>query len=90
MTRANLSQFRAELAPGQLVRAAGLEGATLRQDLGDNATLYGKELENRAIVTSGIRAPTAAAGLLAQLNRFSPREGQQVGPKSNSPSARKN
>ena len=51
-----------------------LEGATLRQDLDDNATLYGKKLENRDIVTSGRRAPKSAAALLALLNRHSPRE----------------
>src|SRR4029079_6092480 len=41
-----------------------LEGATLREDLDDNTTLYGKRLENRAIVTEGVRAPKAAARLL--------------------------
>ena len=51
-----------------------LAGATLRQDLDDNAVLYGKRLENRAIVTSGVRAPQAAAKLLALLNRYSIKE----------------
>ena len=51
-----------------------LQGATLRQDLDDNATLYGKKLENRDIVTSGVRAPDAAAKLLALLNRYSTKE----------------
>ena len=36
-----------------LFAGLALEGATLRQDLDDNATLYGKKLENRDIVTSG-------------------------------------
>src|SRR4029077_14608009 len=40
-----------------------LEGATLRQDLDDNAVLYGKKLENRQIVTTGVRPPRAAAKL---------------------------
>ena len=31
-----------------LFAGLALEGATLRQDLDDNATLYGKKLENRA------------------------------------------
>jgi Las17-binding protein actin regulator len=31
-----------------------LQGATLRQDLDDNAVLYGKKLENREIVTKGV------------------------------------
>lgn len=51
-----------------------LQGATLRQDLDDNATLYGKKLENRQIVTKGVRAPQAAAKLIALLNKYSPRE----------------
>jgi len=57
-----------------LFAGLALEGATLRQDLDDNATLYGKKLENRNIVTKGIRAPKAAAKLIALLNRYSFRE----------------
>ena len=51
-----------------------MEGATLRQDLDDNVTLYGKKLENRAIVTGGVRPPNAAARLLALLDRYSAKE----------------
>jgi len=51
-----------------------LEGATLRQDLDDNATLYGKELENREIVTGGRRVPKSAARLIGLFNRYSARE----------------
>jgi lipid-binding SYLF domain-containing protein len=54
-----------------LFAGVALEGATLREDLDDNAALYGKKLENRAIVTKGVRAPKAAAKLLALLNRYS-------------------
>ena len=43
-----------------LFAGIALEGATLRQDLDDNATLYGKKMENRDIVTTGVRAPRAA------------------------------
>jgi lipid-binding SYLF domain-containing protein len=57
-----------------LFAGIALEGATLRQDLDDNATLYGKPLDNRQIVTTGVRAPVAAAKLLALLNRYSARE----------------
>jgi SH3 domain-containing YSC84-like protein 1 len=57
-----------------LFAGVALEGATLRQDLDDNATLYGKPLENRDIVTKGVHAPTAAAKLLALLNRYSAKE----------------
>jgi SH3 domain-containing YSC84-like protein 1 len=57
-----------------LFAGVALEGATLRQDLDDNATLYGKPLENRDIVMTGVRAPKAAAKLLALLNRYSAKE----------------
>ena len=61
-----------------LFAGLALEGATLRQDLDDNAKLYGKKLENREIVTSGTRAPKAAAKLLALLGKYSPRENKTV------------
>jgi lipid-binding SYLF domain-containing protein len=54
-----------------LFAGLALEGATLRQDLDDNATLYGNKLENREIVTTGVHAPDAAAKLLLLLNRYS-------------------
>ena len=57
-----------------LFAGIALEGATLRQDLDDNATLYGKKLENRQIVTTGVRAPKSAAKLIALLNKHSARE----------------
>ena len=50
-----------------------LQGSTLRQDLDDNQALYGKKLENKVIVTTGVRAPRAARKLLAELNEYSPR-----------------
>lgn len=57
-----------------LFAGLALAGATLRQDLDDNATLYGKKLENIDIVTKGVAAPPAAAKLIALLNRLSTRE----------------
>lgn len=57
-----------------LFAGIALEGATLRQDLDDNATLYGKKLENSDIVTKGVRPPKAAAKLLALLNQYSAKE----------------
>ena len=57
-----------------LFAGIALEGATLRQSLDDNATLYGKRLKNREIVTTPVRTPKAAAKLIAQLNRYSARE----------------
>ncbi len=57
-----------------LFAGLALEGATLRQDLDDNAALYGKKLENRDIVTSGRSAPRSAARLMTLLNRYSRHE----------------
>jgi SH3 domain-containing YSC84-like protein 1 len=72
------AQMRAEILSWSrsqgLFAGLALEGATLRQDLDDNATLYGKELENRHIVTTRVRTPKAAAKLIALLNKYSARE----------------
>src|SRR5579871_2979540 len=57
-----------------LFAGLALEGATLRQDLDDNAALYGSKLENRDIVTSGRPAPAAAGPLMVLLNKYSARE----------------
>jgi lipid-binding SYLF domain-containing protein len=58
-----------------LFAGIALEGATLRQDLDDNAQLYGgRKLGNREIVTQHVRAPKSAARLLALLNKYSRRE----------------
>src|SRR5205085_4175393 len=43
-----------------LFAGLALEGATLREDLNDNADLYGKKIENREIVTKKHRVPPAA------------------------------
>ena len=51
-----------------------LQGATLRQDLDDNAALYGRKLTNREIVETRVSPPQSAAELLSLLNRYSPRE----------------
>lgn len=71
-------QMRAEILSWSrsqgLFAGLALEGATLRQDLDDNATLYGKKLENRQIVTTPVRTPKAAANLIALLNKHSARE----------------
>ena len=57
-----------------LFAGLALEGATLRQDLDDNATLYGSKLENRDIVTNGRPAPKSAGPLMTLLNKYSGRE----------------
>src|SRR5579871_2084472 len=62
-----------------LFAGVALEGATLREDLDDNATLYGKKLENREIVMTRVRAPRSATRLLGLLNKYSPRESNSTG-----------
>jgi lipid-binding SYLF domain-containing protein len=57
-----------------LFAGVALTGATLRQDLDDNASLYGKKLENRQIVTTPVRTPKAAAKLIGLLNKYSAHE----------------
>jgi lipid-binding SYLF domain-containing protein len=51
-----------------------LQGATLRQDLEENAALYGRKLTNREIVESQVAPPPAASRLLSLLKRYSQRE----------------
>jgi len=57
-----------------LFAGLALEGATLRQDLDDNASIYGKRLENREIVSNKRRVPAMAAKLIDLLNKYSARE----------------
>ncbi|MFN0102149.1 MAG: lipid-binding SYLF domain-containing protein [Bryobacteraceae bacterium] len=57
-----------------LFAGLALQGATLRQDLDDNAALYGKKLENKQIVTTSVRTPKAAVKLISLLNKYSARE----------------
>ena len=57
-----------------LFAGLALEGATLRQDLDDNAQLYGKRLENRADRDHGGADSQAAAKLITLLNKYSARE----------------
>jgi lipid-binding SYLF domain-containing protein len=59
-----------------LFAGLALEGATLRQDLDDNSSLYGKRLTNREIVTTSVRVPRVAEKLMALLNKYSRRERQ--------------
>jgi lipid-binding SYLF domain-containing protein len=51
-----------------------LAGATLRQDLDVNKELYGRELTNREIISTHPIPPPAAEALIAELNKYSPRE----------------
>lgn len=74
-----------------------LEGATLRQDLDENAKLYGKPLTNEEILTGTVKRPPTAGPFLAQLQHFSgkgippavvPAKGQQpMAPRNSQPTA---
>jgi SH3 domain-containing YSC84-like protein 1 len=50
-----------------------LQGATLRMDLGDNRSLYGKTMTNREIVDSEPPIPGAAQGFIDILVKYSGR-----------------
>jgi len=54
-----------------LFAGVSLTGATLRQDLDDNAALYGERLTNRQIVKEREAAPPQGSGrLMEELNRY--------------------
>src|SRR5581483_7245828 len=57
-----------------LFAGLALEGATLRQDLDDNAAMYGRKLENKEIAGSSMRVPKNAVRLISELNKYSARE----------------
>ncbi len=57
-----------------LFAGIALEGATLRQDLDDNASIYGRKLGNREIITMKRRMPPPAARLVELLSKYSARE----------------
>jgi lipid-binding SYLF domain-containing protein len=46
-----------------------LQGSTLREDDGENRELYGRDVNNREIVTGTMAPPAAAAGLMAALEQ---------------------
>src|SRR6266446_6623306 len=56
-----------------LFAGVSLEGATLKPDDDANKDLYGRSMSNRDIVMGSVASPPAAAGLLAELNKYSRR-----------------
>jgi lipid-binding SYLF domain-containing protein len=57
-----------------LFAGVSLEGSTLRSDGGANENLYNKDLGAKDIILKGaVRAPEAAQGLIAVLNKKSPK-----------------
>ncbi len=51
-----------------------LDGSTLRNDIDVNAELYGQRWENKQILNSGLKPPAPSAKLIAELNKYSPRQ----------------
>ncbi len=51
-----------------------LDGATLRNDLDENQILYGQRWTSKQILGSGAKIPAMASKLIAELNKYSPRE----------------
>ena len=51
-----------------------LDGSTLRNDIDENQHMYGQRWENKQILQSGLKPPAGAAKLIAELNKYSPRE----------------
>jgi lipid-binding SYLF domain-containing protein len=57
-----------------LFAGLALEGATLREDLDDNAELYGRKLENREILSTSMDTPASATRFIAELNEHPARK----------------
>jgi lipid-binding SYLF domain-containing protein len=57
-----------------LFAGVALEGATLRQDLDDNAQIYGERLTNRQILTTHVLTTQAGSRLIGMLDKYSVRE----------------
>jgi lipid-binding SYLF domain-containing protein len=57
-----------------LFAGISLTGATLRQDAAWNKELYGKEINNREIITGDTAPPAAASALMEELNKYSSRK----------------
>jgi lipid-binding SYLF domain-containing protein len=51
-----------------------LQGATLRQDLDANKSLYGRPVENKELVTGNVQPPAAAERLLNLLAKYPPQK----------------
>ncbi|MGI9074651.1 MAG: lipid-binding SYLF domain-containing protein [Bryobacteraceae bacterium] len=69
--------LRAEMLAWSRSRGAfagvSLQGATLRQDVGDNEEIYGRRLNNKQIIYGDIRWPQEASELHSVLDRYATR-----------------
>lgn len=54
-----------------LFAGIALKGATMRNDLDQNAELYGSKLTNKEVIMSDRKAPAAAEPLLSALSKYS-------------------
>ena len=74
------AKFRAEILSWSRSRGVfagiALKGATLRQDLDDNQSMYGKRLETRGIAMGSVQATPTGQQLITALTRHSQRESQ--------------
>jgi len=53
-----------------------LDGTVVSKDGGEDRKLYGHEVSNKAILGGEVATPTAARGLVSELDRYSPAKGQ--------------
>ena len=56
-----------------LFAGISLNGATMRPDMDENATLYGRRLNSREVIMSDMKPPAAAQPLISELDRYSMR-----------------
>ena len=59
-----------------LFAGVSLEGAVIKQDRSGNRRIYGRDMEPRQILLTGVGVPAAAQPLAAALNKFSPKGGK--------------
>ncbi len=58
-----------------LFAGVSLEGVTVREDVDENAALYGRRLTNRDIIEGNVQPPAGAAQqFVAMLSKYSPRQ----------------
>jgi lipid-binding SYLF domain-containing protein len=57
-----------------LFGGVALTGATLREDSDWNNELYGRNITNREILTTGVATPQSASAFIATLNKYSSRK----------------
>jgi lipid-binding SYLF domain-containing protein len=70
--------FRAKILSYSRSRGAfagiALTGATLRQDLDENAEMYGQPVTNKQVLEGTVPAPQSAQPLLTLLNQYAPHD----------------